>query len=508
MSPRTLTSASLKRHLGGWRAPGAGPGYRQLAGTLRLLILDGRLPLEVGLPGERDLAEALDLSRTTVGAAYGVLRDEGFLVGPQGAVARTALPSRSRSQDRALGARKSLRHPVHGDAANTPSVDGMLDMTCAVMSADASVHAAYMRALERLPASLPGHGYEAAGLEDARAAVAAAYGRRGLPTSPEQILITHGAHNALAHMLRLKVRPGDPVVIDHPTYLHAIDAIRAVGARPAPVGLPDDPQGHLQGADDPSGGWDMEGLIEACRRSAAPLAYLVLDHHNPTGRLMGLADRTRLFEETRGSRTLLVLDETLIDLTLSGTPAVAAARVDAPHVVRLGSMSKSVWGGLRIGWVRADPLIIQALAIGRSGFDLGVPVLEQLAAVELLNDGGASLTQRRPLLRARRDHLLSRLAERLPTWQCPRPAGGLSIWAKLPEPISSALVASAEDHGVRVAAGPRFGIDGAFERHLRIPFTLPEADLDLAVERLAAAYERLDGSAKPVRARRAVEPVY
>lgn len=484
MPPRLIRPVSLIRHLGAWRTPGAGPAWRQLAGALRLLILDGRLPLDARLPGERELAQALGLSRTTVSAAYGRLRDEEFLTGGQGAAARTGLPS-------APGPRPVRPARDHGPA------DDVIDLTSAVLPADANVHAAYVRALERLPARLPGHGYESAGLEELRESVAAHYGRRGLPTSPGQILITHGAHNALVHLLRLMVRPGDPVVIDHPTYPQALDAILASGARPLPVALPDE--------DD---GWDIEGLVSACRSSGAALAYLVVDHHNPTGRLMPAAERSRLLAALKGTQTLLVLDETLVELTLSGDPAVSAATVDAPRIVRLGSMSKSVWGGLRIGWIRADRAVIQRLSQSRASLDLGVPVLEQLAAAELLNDGGAALAKRRPLLRARRDHLIQRLGEVLPDWTCPRPVGGLSVWAQLPAPISSALTVAAAAEGLRLAAGPRFGVDGAFERRLRLPYTLPEDRLDLAVERLARAARTLTGQKPTARRETVSEPVY
>lgn len=485
MTTRLIRPVSLIRHLGVWRMPGAGPAWRQLAGALRLLILDGRLPLEARLPGERELAQALGLSRTTVSAAYGRLRDEGFLTGGQGAAARTGLPSTPGPRP----ARPTLYADAPGD---------LIDLTSAVLPADANVHAAYVRALERLPTQLPGHGYESAGLEALREAVAAHYGRRGLPTSPGQILITHGAHNGLVHLLRLMVRPGDPVVIDHPTYPQALDAILASGARPLPVALPDDE----------SEGWDIEGLASACRSSGAALAYLVVDHHNPTGRLMRAAERSHLLTALKGTQTLLVLDETLVELTLSGDPAVSASTVDAPRIVRLGSMSKSVWGGLRIGWIRADRGVIQRLSQSRASLDLGVPVLEQLAAAELLNDGGAALSLRRPLLRARRDHLIRRLGEVLPDWVCPRPVGGLSVWAQLPAPISSALTVAAAAEGLRLAAGPRFGVDGAFERRLRLPYTLPEDRLDEAVARLARAAGKLTGQKPTARKEALSDPVY
>jgi len=486
MNPRAIRPVSLLRHLGAWRTPGAGAAWRQLAGALRLLILDGRLPLEARLPGERELAQALGLSRTTISSAYGLLREEGFLTGGQGEAARTTLPS---------GRKTGLRAPLE---ARHEATAGVIDLTSATSPADANVHAAYVRALERLPTQLPGHGYETAGLDALREAVAAHYGRRGVPTSPGQILITHGAHNGLVHLLRLMVRPGAPVVIDHPTYPQAIDAILAAGGRPLPVALPEDE----------AAGWDIEGLVSACRGSGAAMAYLVADHNNPTGRMMRAPERTRLLAALKGASTLLVLDETLVELTLSGDPAISASSIDAPRIVRLGSMSKSVWGGLRIGWIRADRAIIQRLVQSRASLDLGVPILEQLAAVELLNDGGAALSRRRPLLRTRRDHLLSRLAERLPDWTCPRPAGGLSVWAHLPAPISSALTVQAAAEGLRLASGTRFGVDGAFERRLRLPYTLPEAEMDIAVERLAKAYAKLGRQTPAARKLADIEPVY
>ncbi|KAK0331385.1 hypothetical protein LTR94_029144, partial [Friedmanniomyces endolithicus] len=143
MISRIASPASLLRQLGPWRAEGGGPAYRQLADSVKLLIMDGRLSLAVRLPGERELAQALGLSRTTVSAAYARLRDEGFLSGTQGASVRTCLPSIARNR------------------ASDPIADpdrGVIDMTYAVLPAPPNVHLAYRRALERLPADLPGHG--------------------------------------------------------------------------------------------------------------------------------------------------------------------------------------------------------------------------------------------------------------------------------------------------------------------------------------------------------------
>jgi len=108
-----------------------------------------------------------------------------------------------------------------------------------------------------------------------------------------------------------------------------------------------------------------------------------------------------------------------------------------------------------------------------------------------LNNEDAVLDARRALLCGQRDHLLGRVRAALPDWKVVSPPGGLSLWAELPAPVSTALAATSERFGVRLAAGPRFGVDGAFERFLRLPYTLPPEALSEVIDRLAQAYARL-----------------
>jgi DNA-binding transcriptional MocR family regulator len=157
-------------------------------------------------------------------------------------------------------------------------------------------------------------------------------------------------------------------------------------------------------------------------------------------------------------------------------------------VITTGSMSKAFWGGLRIGWIRANPMLVHRLGVARATVDLSSPVVEQLVAAELLADADALLDAHRAALRERRDALAAALQATLPEWRFERPRGGLALWVELEAPRSSALAAVADRHGVRVAAGPRFGVDGAFERFVRVPYTLPEPLLTTAVERLSVAW--------------------
>ncbi|NUP60102.1 MAG: PLP-dependent aminotransferase family protein, partial [Pseudarthrobacter sp.] len=138
--------------------------------------------------------------------------------------------------------------------------------------------------------------------------------------------------------------------------------------------------------------------------------------------------------------------------------------------------------------------MIQRFAAARTTLDLGGPVMEQLAAAHLVRALDEPLPALLETLRGNREALLGLLAEHLPAWQATRPAGGLSVWCRLPAPVSTALTVLAPDFGIRLAAGPRFGVGGAFERYLRLPFTLPPDKLEAAVLALRAAQDKLDAA--------------
>ncbi len=223
------------------------------------------------------------------------------------------------------------------------------------------------------------------------------------------------------------------------------------------------------------------------------MAYVVPDFHNPTGRLMPDSQRRRLVKAAAASGTVLVADETLRELNLDGAASTPMAAF-SPAVVSLGSLSKSHWAGLRTGWIRASEPLIQRFAAARTTLDLGGPVVEQLAAAHLVNAMTEPLPARLAALRENRDTLVELIREHLPGWEPEWPDGGLSVWCRLPAPISTALAVLAPDVGIRLAAGPRFGVGGAFEQYLRLPFTLPPEQLETAVLALRSAQDRLEAS--------------
>lgn len=466
MSTSALRPPSLLRLLGAWRAEdSAEPAYRQLAQALRMLVLDGRIGINVRLPGERELAAALGLSRTTIAAAFDRLRDEGYLESRQGSGSVTRLPA----------ARAEADLPE----IDTASSGNILNWTHAALPAAPGVGRACQAAVEMLPAFLGELGYDPLGLPPLRRAIAAQFDRRGCPTSPDQIIVTNGAQQGFALLLQWLAGPGDRAVVDHPTYHNVIQALQRAHVVPVPVGLP-------------AQGWDIDAMDAAFRQTSPRFAYVIADFHNPTGRSMDPATRRALVAAASRSHTPLIIDETMVAMGLDfvAPPPVAIHDPSGRQVITMGSASKIFWGGLRVGWIRADPQTIAALGRLRTTMDMASPVIEQLAVAQLI-DGDEGLGPRADLLRARRDHLIGLIDAHLPHWRVESPAGGLSLWAELPRAEATALAALAESHGVRVAPGPRFGVNGAFERFLRLPFTLAEEQLTLAVERLAEADARL-----------------
>lgn len=430
-----------------------------------MLVLDGRIGLNVRLPGERELAAALGLSRTTIAAAFDRLRDEGYLESRQGSGSVTRLPPGRIEQEL--------------PSIDTASGGNLLNWTHAALPAAPGVGRAYQAAVEALPAFLSDLGYDPLGLPPLRRAVAAHFERRGCPTSPDQIIITNGAQQGFSLLLQWLAGPGDRAVIDHPTYHNVIQALQRAHVVPVPVGLP-------------SQGWDIDAMDAAFRQTSPRFAYIIADFHNPTGRSMDPATRRALVAAAARSHTPLIIDETMVAMGLdfAPPPPVAVHDPSGRQVISLGSASKIFWGGLRVGWIRADPQTIAALGRLRTTMDMASPVVEQLAAARLI-DADEGLGLRAQMLRDGRDHLIALIEQHLPHWRVESPAGGLSLWAELPRAEATALAALAESHGVRVAPGPRFGVSGAFERFLRLPFALSEEQMAIGIERLAEADARL-----------------
>lgn len=490
-----IDSAALVDLLGRWSTPD-GPLYRLLAARIARLADTAELPAGLRLPPERHLAAALNVSRNTVAMAYQMLRDDGMAESRQGSGTR-------------IGPHRTTPAAVHRAngffsgmlAGSTVAADLTLAaVECAPQVAEAlEAPFSVLTDSERSRALLRTPGYFPAGVPELRAAIAATLtSRHGTPTTAEQVIVTTGAQQALDLLIRCEVMPGQAAVAEDPTFPGALDALNRGGARL--VGVPPG---------------DVERLAHVVRAHAPALVYLIPTHQNPTGMTMPAADRHRLAElAARYPDVTFADDMALAEVPLTDAappPPLAAFAPRLPNIVTVGSLSKVYWGGLRTGWIRAPEGIIARLAAAKAAADLGSTTYQQAIAAALITQRHDEILKwRAEWTRQRYTALASALRSRLPGWTWSPPAGGLTIWARLPaEEDTSALAQAALRHGVAVVpgrlasvtgnasttgntsttgnAGPTGNADttGNASSCLRLAFTAPPGVLTAAVETLA-----------------------
>jgi DNA-binding transcriptional MocR family regulator len=465
----------LVRRFGNWSA-GRGPLYGRLAAAIQSAIESGELPPGAHLPPERPLAEALGVSRTTAVLAYRRLRALGLVDSRQGSgswVPRRAGLSRPATAD--ARSRSFLVDSVTRSAAE--EVAGTIGLMGACLAGSSIPLADEWRAAEADVAGLAnGTGYSPQGWPPLRRAIAERFQARGVPTTPDQVLVTNGAQQAIDLLGRLLVSRDEAVVLEDPTYLGAIDSLTLAGARLVSV-----PVGEA--------GAEIAALRRAAAQSPA-FVYLVPSFHNPTGCVMPEEARRDVARLVESTELAVVEDESLADLTFGREPPrPIAAHAPQAAIFTVGSMSKLFWGGLRIGWVRGPQSLISRLTRLKVAADLSGSPLVQALATRLLAQRETVAGLRRAELRRRFERLTAALRERLPEWSWTEPQGGLTLWVKLPAPSAEELSRVAPRHGVSIVPGSVHSPSRGCADRLRLPFVLEEALLDEAVARLARAWQ-------------------
>jgi DNA-binding transcriptional MocR family regulator len=470
-----MKPAELAERLGRWPTARA-PLPVLLAARLRRLIDEGELPPGEPLPPDRSLAAALAVGRSTVVAAYDLLSAEGRIVRRQGSGTRVAGDDPARP-------RQTTSAPIFLHLLEPP--DGVIPLACAAPdSPPPELAAAYAHVAAVLAGTTGDIGYYPAGHPVLRRAIAGRYAKRGIPTGPERILVTAGAQQALSLLARALVVPGDRVLAEGPTYPGALEAFREQAAVPCclPVGL--------------------DSLTAAARQHRIALAYVISTFHNPTGSVLPAAARRALVRTAAAANVPLIDDEVLSDLAFPGVQAPPPLAAYADTVISVGSLSKSVWGGLRIGWVRGPEPLIARLARLLAVHDLGGNVPAQLAAAELLPRLDA-LTRRQAAQRqASHDQLRAKLARHLPGWDVPPVPGGQTLWVCLPHGDGTSFAQAALRHGVAVLPGGGLDASGRSENYLRLHFLAPPGQLAEAVRRLTGAWHDYHQPPAPRRRRR------
>ncbi|QIS16779.1 aminotransferase class I/II-fold pyridoxal phosphate-dependent enzyme [Nocardia arthritidis] len=451
----------VTERLGRWSA-GRGPLYVLLAARLRQLIDDGELPPGTRLPPDRVFASALAVGRSTVVAAYDLLHGEGRIVRRQGSGTRVAGPATASGPD-------TTAEPMFLDLLEPRA--GVVSLACAAPDTPPpELIEAYTAILPALARTTDDMGYHPAGHSALRRAIASRFAERGVPTEPAQILVTTGGQQALSLLARAFSRPGDRVLVEAPTHPGALEVFReaATVLRGLPPGL--------------------AGFATAVREHRPALAYVIPTFHNPTGAVLTALERARLAEMAVAQDIPVIDDEVLAELGFPGveTPLPLAAYMD--NGITTGSLSKTIWGGLRIGWIRADAAVVGRMARLRAVHDLGGNLPAQLAAAELLPLMGKVLRRTAVERQQRHDHLRAELGRLLPEWPVPPVTGGQTLWVCLPRGDGTSFTQIALRHGVSVLPGSGLDPGDEYTDHIRLHFMHPPEVLSRAAERLADAW--------------------
>lgn len=477
----TVGATRLASRLGRWD-DGQAPLAVNLAASIAALVRSGELRPGDRLPPERALAAAVSVSRGTVVAAFGSLAEQGIVERRQGSGTRVSGAPTARPERAAQGASLFLAAPksinllraVPRMPERAAQIVAGFELERALGVERGDLGAERDLGVDDLEGSA-----EPTGLRSLRERIAARLGDEGTPTTAEQIIVTHGAQQALSLVIDELVEPGDVVLAEAVTWPGLVDPVRRRG-------------GRVYGIPMTSEGIDLDALESAIVALRPVLVAVNPHHHNPTGTRMPAPARAALAAMAARYGIPVIEDRVLAHISFDGVvpPTLASLRPDAPIIV-VDSLSKWAWPGLRIGWARADPVLVRRLRITRQLVDQHASVPAQLLAEGLL-DEAPRLRRDVSLAHAPRAALLHELlGEHLPGWRAERPLGGLAMWAQLPTGSATEFARRAAMGGVAVAGGSEFAAAPSTDDHLRLPFTATEAQLREGLARLGelwAAY--------------------
>ena len=438
------------------------------------LIDGGVLRHDDRLPAERTLARALSVSRGTVVAAYDRLRDDGNVTRVQGSgtTVRRGVPTAGAHPHSDVGEALLQGHPASIDLlmAVPRPLPRVLELVQQVRLGDHG---------DALADSDP------AGIRALRQAIAERVTRQGLPTAPEEVLVTAGAQQGIALVAALLAKPGDVVLTEAVTWPGLSDVVSRLGARTVGVEMDD-------------GGVIPEALIGAIERFRPAFIGLNPHHQNPTGTRLSPRRREQVVEAAAAYQVPLVEDRVTASLAFDGNvpPPLAVHRDDAVHLT-VNSVNKVAWPGLRIGWVRTDAHTINELRSARALADCFSSAPSQLMTLSVLEHYDEILADRVAQLDEQSNVLLDEVSRRLPEWRVNRPRGGLVAWAEVPGGNAERFCRFAAGFGVSVAGGREFSSSLIDDRHVRLPFTAPPAELVEGVARLAEAWAGFTDDSAP-----------
>lgn len=455
------------------------PVHLQIAQQISADIQRGRLRPGAPLPGSRELAAQLGINRKTAVLAYEELAAQGWLLtqGRRGTFVAPSLPLLS-PRSAPAAARTPASIPAHDDI---DFGDGVPDSRLIPFDV---LGRAYRRAL--IAAARAGrlaYGDPRGELPLRQALAEMLDMERGLNADAERICLVRGSQMGIYLAGRALLRPGDAVALDALSYPPAREAFRSLGARPLDV-------------EQDAAGMRPDALERLCRSQPVKAVYLTPHHQYPTTRMMPAERRLQLLALSRRYGFAIIEDDYDHEFHYSRSPVLPMASLDAAErIVYVGSLSKVLAPGLRVGYLVAEPALIQRCAADIMLIDRQGNAVTELAVAELMHSGELKRHLRRALriYRARRQALADAIDRHLAGLaEYELPEGGLALWLRLPSWVDMPrLGADARSAGVRFLPGGAFADDGRDIPALRLGFGALEAEqLEQGVARLAQALRR------------------
>jgi GntR family transcriptional regulator/MocR family aminotransferase len=424
---------------------GRGPLYDQLTRALKASILDGRIAAGTQLPPTRELAQELEISRTTVLAAYEQLRAEGFIDGRVGSGSFVShLPARPLPQHGRSTIAPPSRYAERARSVRNWDIPRLhrglrYDLQYGNPLINPALNNAWGRELARAAAYTRLNVNEVAGSAALRKQTCDYLARRrGVQAQPEDVLIVSGTQQAIDLTARVLLNEGDGVVLEEPHYFLAHQALVAHGAHLAAV--PTDDHGMM---------------CDRLPTQSPRLVYVTPSHHFPTGAVLSMQRRIDLLHYAERHQCWILEDDYDGEFRYDAHPLAALRSLDEQdRVIYVGTFSKVMFGGLRLAYMVLPTALRTDFLNAKYLSDMSCPVIEQAALAHFMEDGGFErhLRMARKELKARRDALVAGLREhaRDRVEISDTPAGmHLVVWLRGYDAARcEALVTDAHEHGL------------------------------------------------------------
>lgn len=460
------------------------PLYRSVADHVETLIDEGTLPPGTRIPSLRKLSRQLSVSLTTIMEAYRLLEDRGVIeVRPQSGHfvridARHAPPEPTRTSTCATAASLDTAELIQRLVREASQPGLVVPLGAAVPHPDflptARLNTFLARAVRRDPVASQSYG-SIPGREELRAEIARRAMTAGCTLSPDDIVVTTGAMEAITLALRAVTRPGDTVAIESPTYHGFLLALESLHLKAVEI------------ATCPRDGVCLSCLEEAVVECGARAFLTVPTFGNPLGYDMPVDQRRALVEMLARHDVPLIEDDTYGDLPFDGPRRPAVQSFDQEgRALLLSSFSKTLTPGFRVGWIAPGRYLQDVLRLKVSS-SLATAAPTQMAVADYLAAGGIDRHLRR-LRRTFKDlvrRMITTVGEHFPEGtRASRPAGGYVLWVELPEAVDAfRLYREALAEGISLIPGPVFSATGRYRNALRFNCALPWTD---AVENAVA----------------------